>query len=229
MLADLRAACLRSASRQKPAVSVLDSRQDSTLQVAQSMIATNLRVGRQCMRDRNLGISGSRETRVALGSIGVRSRLPAGGEWIRTFSSARDRSTGRVGLLRALPGPYSAPAGRRPWPSQRGRSKPTANILSGSGQDCGHRLYCPRPGSRTEHRRVVDLGQNCSGPCPGCVDCHARQLCRTAENRRSAALEDVNILASKRSFASGRPATYEKPASRITAVGDPIGMKCAFR
>jgi len=47
MLADLRAACLRSASTQKPAVSVLDSRQDSTLQVAQSMIATNLRVGRQ--------------------------------------------------------------------------------------------------------------------------------------------------------------------------------------
>jgi hypothetical protein len=47
MLADLRAKCLRSASTQKPAVSVLDSRQDSTLQVAQSMIATNLRVGRQ--------------------------------------------------------------------------------------------------------------------------------------------------------------------------------------
>jgi hypothetical protein len=47
MLADLRAACLRSASTQKPAVSVLDSQQDSTLQVAQSMIATNLRVGRQ--------------------------------------------------------------------------------------------------------------------------------------------------------------------------------------
>ena len=58
MLADLRAACLRSASTQKPAVSVLDSRQDSTLQVAQSMITTNLRVApakSKCMRDHNLG------------------------------------------------------------------------------------------------------------------------------------------------------------------------------
>jgi hypothetical protein len=47
MLADRRAACLGSASTQKPAVGVLDSRQDGTLQIAQSMIATNLRVGRQ--------------------------------------------------------------------------------------------------------------------------------------------------------------------------------------
>jgi hypothetical protein len=39
----------------------------------------------KCMRDRNLGMSGSRETRVAPGSIGVRSRLPAGGSRIRTL------------------------------------------------------------------------------------------------------------------------------------------------
>ena len=53
---------------------------------AQSMIATNLRVGRKskCMRDRNLRMSGSRETRVSPGSIEVRSQLPAGGRRIRT-------------------------------------------------------------------------------------------------------------------------------------------------
>jgi hypothetical protein len=34
--------------------------------------------------------------------------------------------------LAALPGPYSAPAARRPWPSPLGRSKPTTNILEGS-------------------------------------------------------------------------------------------------
>ena len=45
----------------------------------------------KCMRDRNLGMSGSRETRVAPGSIGVRSRLPAGASGIRTLVPARTR------------------------------------------------------------------------------------------------------------------------------------------
>ena len=45
----------------------------------------------KCMRDRNLGMSGSRGTRVAPGSIGVRSRLPAGANGIRTLVPDRTR------------------------------------------------------------------------------------------------------------------------------------------
>ena len=93
VLADLRAACLRSASTQKPAVSVLDSRQDSTLQVAHDNRdqSPGWAAKSKCMRDRNLGMSGSRETRVAPGSIGVRSRLPAEVSGIRTLVPARTR------------------------------------------------------------------------------------------------------------------------------------------
>jgi hypothetical protein len=78
---------------------------------AQSTIATNLRVGEKskCMRDRNLRMSGSRETRVALGSIEVRSRLPAGGSEIRTLGPpppgaqrANSRTAGE-NLLRGVP------------------------------------------------------------------------------------------------------------------------------
>jgi hypothetical protein len=47
-----------------------------------------------------LWMSGSRETRVAPGSIGVRSRLPAGGSGIRTVGRAGGRT--RSARLRAV-------------------------------------------------------------------------------------------------------------------------------
>jgi hypothetical protein len=62
-------------TRQHPSGCPVDDRDQSPGSAAKS----------KYMRDRNLGMSGSRETRVAPGSIGVRSRLPAGGRWIRTL------------------------------------------------------------------------------------------------------------------------------------------------